>query len=177
MQKTTERSNSKERFARLYDDFMPKVFRYVICRVNNRLTAEDLTSTVFEKALNNFERYSEDKAAFSSWIFSITRNTIIDYYRTNSKRQIVSLDEAPDVPSGQLSSQEDVENEAEKKCLRDCLAKLPEKDQEIIRLKFYAELDNRQIARMLGLSESNVGVKLFRAIKRLRADFEDTWNG
>jgi RNA polymerase sigma-70 factor (ECF subfamily) len=68
---------------------------------------------------------------------------------------------------------EKTENKAEKECLADCLARLPEPEQEIIRLKFAAEFNNRQIAKMLGLSESNVGVKLFRAVKKLRDDFQE----
>ena len=65
-------ANSREIFVKLYEEFMPKVYRYVRYKVNNDLLAEDLTSTVFEKALVNFEKYSEDNAAFSTWIFSIT---------------------------------------------------------------------------------------------------------
>jgi RNA polymerase sigma-70 factor (ECF subfamily) len=145
--------------------------------MNNEQLTEDLTSTVFEKALVNFESYSSDRAALSTWIFSIARNTIIDYYRTNTRRQHASLDEAFEIPSGDPSPQEEVEKKAESECLRECLAKLSSDDQEIIRLKFAAELNNRQIAKILGLSESNVGVKLFRAVKRLREDFKESWNG
>ena len=174
---TKQVSTSREIFAELYDEFMPKVFRYIRYKVNNEQLTEDLTSTVFEKALANFGRYSSEKAAFSTWIFSIARNTIIDYYRTNSKRQHVSLDEAAEMPSGKPYPQEEMEKKAEKECLMGCLTKLSAEDQEIIRLKFTAEFNNRQIAKILGLSESNVGVKLFRAVKRLREDFEESWNG
>ena len=177
MPETQELRTAQEIFTGLYDEFMPKVYRYVFSRINNRETAEDLTSTVFEKALVNFRRYSSDQAAFSTWIFSIARNTIIDYYRTSSKRRSLPLDEAFEVSVDEVSPQEDMENKAEKECLMKSLAKLSSWDQEIIRLKFTAELSNRQIAKMLGLSESNVGVRLFRAIKRLREDFEETWNG
>jgi RNA polymerase sigma factor (sigma-70 family) len=176
MQVQKEVSTSQQRFEGLYDEFMPKVFRYIRYKVNNQQLTEDLTSTVFEKALVNFERYSSDKAAFSTWIFSIARNTIIDHFRTSSKRRSLQLEEALEVPSDEASPQEDVENKAERECLMKSLTKFSAEDQEIIRLKFAAELNNRQIAKMLGLSESNVGVKLYRAIKRLRDDFEESWN-
>jgi len=174
---TTRQVSKQEAFAELYDEFMPKVFRYMRYKVNDQQITEDLTSMVFEKALVSFDKYSSDKAAFSTWIFSIARNTLIDYYRTNKMRQQVSLDEAVEVPSREPSPQEEVEKMAEHECLRVCLLRLPEDDQEIIRLKFAGEFNNRQIAKMLGLSESNVGVRLFRAVKKLREDFNESWNG
>lgn len=169
--------NSREIFAGLYDEFMPKVYRYIHCKVNDEKLTEDLTSTVFEKALVNFASYSRDRAAFSTWILSIARNTLIDHYRTAGKRQHVSLDEAIETPSREPSPQEESEKRAETECLLKCLGGLSEQDQEIIGLKFAAELNNRQIASMLGLSESNVGVRLFRAVKKLREGFEESWNG
>jgi RNA polymerase sigma-70 factor (ECF subfamily) len=177
MQSTKRVSSKQEVFAELYDEFMPKVFRYIRYKVNDQQITEDLTSTVFEKALVSFERYSSDKGAFSTWIFSIARNTLIDYYRTNRMRKQVSLDEAVEVPSRELSPEEEAEKNAEQECLRGCLSRLSEDDQEIIQLKFAAEFNNRQIAKMLGISESNVGVRLFRAVKKLREDFHESWNG
>jgi RNA polymerase sigma factor (sigma-70 family) len=174
---TAKRAPKQEVFAELYDEFMPKVFRYIHYKVNHQQITEDLTSMVFEKALVSFEKYSSDKAAFSTWIFSIARNTLIDYYRTNKARQQASLDEAMEVPSREPSPQEEAEKKAEHECLRGCLARLPEDDQEIVRLKFAGEFNNRQIAKMLGLSESNVGVRLFRAVRKLREGFHESWDG
>jgi RNA polymerase sigma-70 factor (ECF subfamily) len=170
-------TSNQELFGKLYDEFMPKVYRFIHYKVNDEQVTEDLTSIVFEKALDNFNKYSSNKASFSTWIFSITRNTLIDYYRTNKTHQQVSLDEVTEMPSQDFSPQEMVEKNAEQECLRRCLSKLPEDDQEIIRLKFAGELNNRQIAKILGLSESNIGVKLFRSIKKLREGFYESWNG
>ncbi len=177
MQETKQDSKNAEIFAELYEEFMPKVYRYIGYKVNNEQLAEDLTSTVFEKALDNFERYSSDKAAFSTWIFSIARNTLIDYYRTKSKRQMEPLDETFEIESEDDSPGEQVEKKEEREYLRRCLLRLPDEEQEIIRLKFAAEFNNRQIAKILGLSESNVGVKLFRSLKKLGEAFKESYNG
>jgi RNA polymerase sigma factor (sigma-70 family) len=177
MRLTQPVSVNQELFARLYDEFMPKVFRYIRYKVNDVQLTEDLTSVVFEKALVGFEKYSSDKAAFSTWLFSIARHALVDYYRTNKSGKQVPLDEAIEVPSREPSPDEEAEKKAEQECLRGCISKLPESDQEIIRLKFAGEFNNRQIARMVGLSESNVGVRLFRAVKKLREDFQESWNG
>jgi RNA polymerase sigma factor (sigma-70 family) len=170
-------ASNQQVFARLYDEFMPKVFSYIHFKVNDEKTTEDLTSRVFEKALSNFTKYSADKAAFSTWIFSIARNTVIDYYRTESKRKHLDLDAALDVPSADPTPEEQFERESETDCLLRCLSRLDGQDQEILRLKFAGELTNRQIAKVLKLSESNVGVRLFRIIRQLREDFEEAWNG
>lgn len=162
----------QEKFAELYEEYMPKIYRYIRYKVNNTQLAEDLTSTTFEKALVNFDKYCSDKASFSTWLFSIARNIVIDHYRVVGRRRVVPLEEATGVPMSDLSPDEMVEQSEEMAMLHSCLVKLPHADQEIIRLKFAAELNNRQIAKMLGLSETNVGSRLYRAVKKLRDSFE-----
>ena len=173
-------ASARETFAELYEEFMPKVYRHIYYRVNSTQIAEDLTSTVFEKALTNFGKYSSNKASFSTWLFSITRNVIIDHYREQGRRRTVSLEEVTvekPVASKDLSPVEELEKREEQQRLNACLARLSQEDQEIISLKFGAELNNRQIARMLGLSESNVGTRLYRAIRKLRDSFQEPENG
>ncbi len=166
--------SKREIFARLYDENMSKVYRYIYYKVNNRELAEDLTSNVFDKALVNFAKYDSDKASFSTWVLTIARNTITDYYRAQPKVQMVDIDEAIETPSRDPEPQEVAEVNEEKQFLRRCIAKLPEDEQEIVRLKFAMEMTNREIARTTGLSESNVGIKLYRIIRKLRSSFQET---
>ena len=180
MSAVKETVSDRELFAELYEEYMPKVYRHIYYKVNNTHVAEDLTSTVFEKALTNFGRFASDKASFSTWIFSIARNVVIDHYRVQGRRQAVSLDEATEatqIASGDLSPEEEVMRSEERQRLQVCLAKLSREEQEIISLKFGAELNNRQIAKTLGLSESNVGTRLYRAVRKLRDSFQEPENG
>jgi RNA polymerase sigma factor (sigma-70 family) len=101
-------------------------------------------------------------------------NTITDYYRAQPKVQMVDIDEAIETPSRDPEPQEVAEVNEEKQFLRRCIAKLPEDEQEIVRLKFAMEMTNREIARTTGLSESNVGIKLYRIIRKLRSSFQET---
>jgi len=173
-----EAKSTREIFAELYEEFLPKVFRYIRYRVNSEQVTEDLTSVVFEKALTNFEKYSSDKASFSTWIFSIARNVLIDHYRVEARRQTVSLDErAIEISSNELSPDGALLKKEEREKLRACVSQLSREEQEIVSLKFGAELNNRQIARELGLSESNVGTKLCRAVRKLRDSFQEAENG
>ena len=169
-----EALSARETFAQLYEEYLDKVFRYIQYRVNNIQLTEDLTSAVFEKALANFSKYSKDRASFSTWIFSIARNQIIDYYRVNRKRQAVSLEEVMHRSSNVRSPEEELERKVERERLNLCLAGLSKEEQEIIQLKFGAELNNRQIGKMLGLSESNVGTRLYRAIRKMRDSFQES---
>jgi RNA polymerase sigma-70 factor (ECF subfamily) len=155
-------------FAQLYEEFMPKIFRYVSYKIANRSTAEDLTSTVFEKALTGFGRYRHDKAAFSTWIFTIARNTVIDFFRTHRNAQSLEADDAPDVPDGRDTPEEDAIKQEELRRLRHCMELLKPPEREIVSLKFAGEITNRAIARQISLSESNVAVILFRAVRKLR---------
>jgi RNA polymerase sigma-70 factor, ECF subfamily len=160
-------------FSELYEQYLPRVYRYVSYRINDVQMAEDLTSIIFEKALTGFRSYSSDKASFSTWIFTIARNTLIDHYRVNRREQIVPLDPALSVSEEDSNPEETVEKNEEYRQLHKCLSKLASHEREIIALKFGAEMTNRQIAKTLGLSESNVGTILYRTVRKLRDNFHE----
>jgi RNA polymerase sigma-70 factor, ECF subfamily len=166
-----------EAFAAFYEQYLPKIFKYISYRINDKFLAEDITSTVFEKALTKFDQYNAEKAAMSTWIFRIARNTLIDHYRANSREHTVQLDEALDTPENNQSPEQAVIEEEESQMLKRCIAKLSPPEQEIVSLKFSAEMTNRQIAATLGLTESNVGVILYRAVRKLRSEFEGLSHG
>jgi RNA polymerase sigma factor (sigma-70 family) len=170
-------SQAAAAFAELYTEFLPRVFRYISYRIADEPTTEDLTSLVFEKALAKFNSYRPDKASFSTWIFTIARNTLTDYYRTGHKEQTVGLEEAVGVAAPDPSPEEESECAEDRQILNSCLAQLSRGEQEIISLKFGAEMTNRQIARTLSLTESNVGIIIYRAVRKLRDNFREKQNG
>jgi RNA polymerase sigma-70 factor (ECF subfamily) len=161
-------------FADLYEQNLTRVFRYISYRISDDDTAQDLTSMVFEKALTRFDKYRQEKAAFSTWILTIAHNTLIDYYRSRQKEKDLKTNSAASLFVDNSSPGDEIAREEDQQKLRSCLAQLPAQDQEIISLKFGGEMTNRQIAKMLGLTESNVGVILYRAIRKLRDNFEAT---
>ncbi len=165
--------SAREVFAELYEQYLPKVFRYISYRVGDIHLSEDLTSDVFEKALAGFGSYCSDKASFFTWLLSIARHAVIDHYRVSGKRQTIPLERAAEMSSGNASPEEEAVRKDELQRLQTCLAGLPQQEQEIISLKFGAEMSNRQIAKMLSLSESNVGTMLYRAIRKFRDSFRE----
>jgi len=166
-----------EAFIAFYEQYLPKIFKYISYRITDKFQAEDITSIIFEKALTKFNQYDAEKAAISTWIFRIARNTLIDHFRASGRERSVPLDNALDAPVKDPSPEEAAINNEECRTLKDCIARLSPPEQEIVSLKFSAEMTNRQIAGMLGLSESNVGVILYRAVRKLRKDFEGWSHG
>jgi RNA polymerase sigma-70 factor, ECF subfamily len=170
-------SSAAESFAVFYEQSLPKVYRYINYRIPDVQTAEDLTSAVFEKALNKFKSYDSRKAKFSTWVFTIARNILIDHFRSSQRVRTVDLEAAAENPSPLISPEEEADRAEDVRLLNVCLAELSDPEKEIISLKFGAEMTNRQIAGVLALSESNVGVILFRAVRKLRDEFRGRQNG
>ena len=168
--------NSREAYAVLYEQYMPKVYRYISFRITDENIAQDLTSVVFEKALTKFSAFNPQKASFSTWIFTIARNTVIDHYRVYKKHE----DSVPDVEvkaTGQYPSPEDEAIKSEyTRRLRLFLARLNKREQEAIILKYSNGMSNREIAEILYLTESNVGSILCRTIRKLRNSFVEWQN-
>jgi RNA polymerase sigma factor (sigma-70 family) len=164
-------------FTQLYDQNLNYVYRYISYRIADKNVVADLTSTVFEKALAAFNRYDQNKASPQTWLIAIARNTVTDYFRESARRQSVTLDDAMEIEAADTSLQEQSEKNEEYEILQICISILPKREQEIVSLKFGAELNNRNIAATLKLSDSNVGTILFRAIQKLRECFQGWLDG
>ena len=162
----------REVFADMYDNHMPGIYRYICYKVGNASLAEDLTADVFEKALIHIGSYKREKAAPSTWLTTIARNTVTDYFRKSGRIQVVREDDAPEVAEEGPGIADQVTRLEEVRQLRQGLSLLPQLDQDIISLKFGTGMNNREIARTLKVSESNVGTRLYRAVRRLRDSFE-----
>ena len=171
------RGGVRETFSALYQQHMPVVYRFILYRVGDIQTAEDLTSAVFEKALSAFHGYKAELASFPTWLMTIARNSLIDYYRMRGRRKDMPLEAAIDVASDDPPPGDEAVRAEELQRLRLCLSGLSQREQEIISFKFGAEMTNRHISGLLSLSESNVGVLLYRAVRKLRDCFRKWQDG
>lgn len=148
----------------LFQKEVPRIYNYFLYRLNEKSLAEDLSSTTFIRAWKSRESYRQDIAGFSTWLFTIAHRVAIDYFRKNQPK-IVSLD---DELLGEHNPEALYQERAEKIMLGNAIAALPEREQEIVSLKYGAELSNKEIAALLKLSESNVSTILHRTVRRLR---------
>ena len=151
----------------LYADQAPRVYNYFRFRLGGcRADVEDLTSRTFERAWRSRARYRRDLAGFATWLFKIAHNVALDHLR--SQREHLPIDAAAEVPA-EHTPERDAERNSDLTRLARLTADLPDRERELIALKFGAELNNRLIARLSGISESNVGTILHRTVQSLRA--------
>lgn len=156
-------------FEVLYQEELPRVYNFFRYRVGDDQVAEDLTAETLEKAWRNREKYRNDLASFSTWLFTLARRIGTDYYRRHNST--VSLDEIASVPDPQVL--EDVaQQRADFRRISLLLSRLAERERELVALKYGAGLTNRAITRITGLSESNVSTILHRVHQQLRAQWE-----
>lgn len=150
----------------VYSDQMPRVYNYLRYRTGHEALAEDLTSRTFEKAWRERHRYRRDLAGFATWLLRIARNVAIDHRRTAHEH--APLEEAAEAPAEGTPEEEAVlrSNFARLSAL---IAVLPERERELLSLKYGAGATNRAIADVTGLSESNVGTIIHRTVQLLRS--------
>ena len=157
-------------FAAVYDHYFPRVYNYVRYRVNDAATADDLTAQVFERVLARIGHYCPERAPFAAWLFAIARNAVSDHLRAHKRRRWLALDALGDRFSAGPKPEEVLVRKEDHAELLVAVACLSDRQRNLIGLKFGAGLTNRRIAKLTGLSESNVGVILYRTMRRLRAE-------
>ncbi len=153
----------------VYREELPRIYNFFRYRFGNRSSAEDLTSVTFEKAWRARHRYRRERAAVSTWLLAIARNVAVDHLR-----QI-----RPEIPLDEAGARDDETPEtaalrtSQHRRLWSLLAALPAREQELLSLKYGAGATNRAIAKLTGLSESNVGTILHRTVIALRASWHE----
>lgn len=153
----------------VYAQELPRVYNFFRYRFGDGQQAEDLTATTFEKAWRARRQYRQDKAAVSTWLFTIARNVATDYVR--QQRSEVLIEDLQERAT-ERTTEEIVRKQIDFERLEVLLARLPARDRELVALKYGAALSNRAIAQLIGLSESNVGTILYRLVQTLRTEWE-----
>lgn len=162
----------EKELAYIFEIYYKRVYNFIYYRVNQHYTAEDLTSQTFEKVMLKINTYSKNKSPFEVWLFAIARNVVNDYFRKLQKYKLFSLDKIKELISPKKNPEDIVQITEINKELAKALNILNEREKNIIALKFGADLKNVEIAEVLELTESNVGVILFRAMKKLKKELE-----
>lgn len=157
----------------VYTAELPRIYNFFLYRVGNRELAQDLTATTFERAWKHRSRYRPKIAALSNWLFGIARNVLKENLRKNrmNERKVVAISRSEEMEAD-VDIEKHLQQEQEKEHLRRILLELPERDQDLIALKYGAGLTNREIAKITNLSESNVGSILHRTVNTIRIRWE-----
>ncbi|OHA16397.1 MAG: hypothetical protein A3H57_05145 [Candidatus Taylorbacteria bacterium RIFCSPLOWO2_02_FULL_43_11] len=162
------KSGQSDAFGLLYDRYFDKIYRYVYYKVLNKDTTEDLVSDIFFKAIQKIDTFDQTKGIFSSWLYNIALNSIIDHYR--SRKHHADIEDAYD-----LSLDERIEEKIDAK---DNLQKVSEylnylspKQREIVILRVWQEMPYKEIAEIIGGSEDSAKMAFSRAVKEIRLKF------
>jgi len=151
-------------FDALYRDARDDVFAYAATLLRDRAAAEDVAAAAFERAYRRRNRYDARRGSPRAWLFGIARNAALDELR---RRKRAAAAELP-VPAGEPDPGEAAELAAQRDAVRSALGRLPARERELIALKYHAELSNAELAAVLGVSVSNAGTLVHRAMTKLR---------
>ena len=126
-----------ESFGKLYDIFLPQIYKFIFYKVLHKELAEDLCEDFFFKAWKNILTYKKTQHQFSSWLYRIASNTVIDYMRKENITVELLADEIPDEKIDTIKC---VDNFFNKQRIEKALTKLPETQKEVIILKYFDDL-------------------------------------
>ncbi|MBD3327755.1 sigma-70 family RNA polymerase sigma factor [Candidatus Peregrinibacteria bacterium] len=155
-------------FGSLYDKYFDRIYKYVFRRVSDKETVHDLVSQTFFDALTHMQSYEYRGYPFSTWLYKIAHNNVLKWYRDQGKMKKADLEEGAQIADTKVDVVKDFEDTERKESIEIVLSKLEHEDREIIRLKFFEEVSNIEIAEIMGLSANHIGVKVFRALKKVK---------
>lgn len=156
-------------FGTLYERHVAIIYRYVYYRVGNHDDAEDLTARVFMRAMKHIKSYDDRGVPFTAWLYRIAHNVVANFHRDNMRHPMVSLD---DVEPRESHHHDDADAEIDARADQARLAlayrKLPEDRQQLIALKFSAQIQNADIGLIMRRSEGAIKSLYHRTLEQLR---------
>ncbi len=147
----------------MYEKYADDIFRYIYVHVNDRQTAEDLTADTFMRAWKKLDSFDFKHAR--GWLYKIAHNLVIDFWR---KKKPLNLDEAFEAEDDKPTLQDEVDKNLEHNRLHSSLKKLPKDMRSVVAMRFLLGYSVRKTAKSLELSEANVRVMQFRALKKMK---------
>lgn len=156
-----------EAFARLYEAYFDKIYRYIALRIRNETEAEDITQQVFMKMLQSISSYKIKGVPFSSWIYRIAHNQVVDFLRQQNKKTTVDIEGLP-LPDTAEDPQHIIEREIDVEELKQATQKLTPAQQEVLSLRFASELSIAECADIMGKSEGAIKALQHSAVLALR---------
>jgi RNA polymerase sigma-70 factor, ECF subfamily len=164
---------SWERFEALYRSSRDDVYAYVATLLREPAAAEDVTALAFERAYRRRRSFDRSRGDERAWLFGIARNAALDELRRRKRQATLAVDPEDPAAADAFASVDHADGALERTAVRVALDRLAPRERELVALKFHAGLTNAEIARVLGVSESNAGTLLHRTIAKLRKACHD----
>ena len=185
--KNFQKNGDRLSFEKIYRHFMPKIYRYVFLKLRDKFMAEDITSEIFIRVYKNLKAASLNALTFKIWLYKISKNVVIDFYRSKGRQPEEILvdgfednDNLKDINlQGMGKNKFIVENQFDDKVLNfenpdliEALSELPELQREAIVLRYVEDLNYGAIGKILNKNETAVRVLKFRALVNLKDKLE-----
>lgn len=155
--------SAAQTFEALYRATRDDVYAYVFSLVRDRASAEDVTAAAFERAYRKRRGWDAHRGSERAWVFGIARNAALDELRRRGRSATLAAEPVADGPVG--GEEEGVVRRA---TVQAALAELDGRERDLVGLKFFGELSHAELARVLGISESNAQTLLHRTLTKLR---------
>jgi RNA polymerase sigma-70 factor (ECF subfamily) len=155
-------------FDALYREARDDVYAYAATLLRDAAAAEDVAALAFERAYTRRSRYNPRRGTPRAWLFGIARNAALDELR---RRKRAASAEIPE-PAAEPDPEEAAELADQRDAVRRALGRLGARDREVIALKYHADLSNAELAAVLGVSPTNAGTLLHRAMTKLRESLD-----
>ena len=153
-------------FGMIYDQLIDQIYRYVYFKTPSIEVAEDITEDVFFKVWKNIKKFKPQGVPFSSWVFRIAHNEVVDFYRKN--KEVLELDETWQDHKTENTPESLVEKQLIQKEVQIALRDLPENQAQAIILKYINDLSNQEISKTMDKSETAIRILLSRGLSKLQ---------
>ena len=153
-------------FRPLYNRYFEQIFQFIYKRTLNEDLCADICSQVFLKAMQRLDGYTFQGVPFSAWLFRIASNEVAQHYRTTQKSRVVSVEDF--TLNSIIDELDTYDLAAYRNVLGHALEELKSEDLEIIELRFFEQRPFKEVADLLGITESNAKVRTYRVLERLK---------
>ena len=157
-------------FRPLYSRYYEPIFRFIYRRTGDEMLAGDLCAQVFLKAMQKIGGYQFKGVPFSAWLYRIASNEISQHFRNQQKQRTVSIE---DSNLGEMMDEAEIDlHEEHRQVLIDTLNDMSEKDVQLIEMRFFEKRSFKEIADILGITESNAKVRTYRLLAKMKKKME-----
>ena len=158
-----------QKFRAIYDRYFEDIFEFIYRRTDDEQLADDLCSQTFVKALENLKRYEFRGLPFSAWLYRIATNEVNKHFNKKNRNRVFSLEE--ERVKELMETDDEGFTDAQIQQVREILNNLPTATMEILELRFFEGLGFKEIAYILNIGESGAKMRLYRAVEKLRVQY------
>ncbi|MCX6718107.1 MAG: RNA polymerase sigma factor [Candidatus Staskawiczbacteria bacterium] len=163
-----------EQFGKIYDQYIDKIYRFVYLKVNSQEVAEDITSKVFIKGWESYQKQGSDIKNQSAFLYQIARNAVVDHYREKGRDRTISVDASPQIADPGTNAHNKAILSADIEVVKKAIKKLKPEHQDIIIWHYLEDMPIDNIAQLLGKPAGTVRVMLHRGLKDLKGFIKES---